>query len=37
MYFKFLLTLSLFYAPLIHSAHNETFEREGYSEQLHRV
>ena len=32
MYFRFLLTLSLFCAPL-YSAHHETSEKAGYSEQ----
>ena len=33
MYYKFLLALSLLCAPLIYSAHHETSEKEGYSEQ----
>ena len=33
MYFKFLITLSLFCAPLVFSAHHETSEKEGLSEQ----
>ena len=33
MYFKFLLTLVLFCAPFIHSAHHEASEKEGLSEQ----
>ena len=33
MYFKFLLTLSLFCAPLVYGAHHATSEKAGYSEQ----
>ena len=33
MYFRFLLTLSLFCAPLVYGAHHETSEKAGYSEQ----
>ena len=33
MCFRFLLTLVLCCAPLIHSAHHETSEKAGYSEQ----
>jgi len=33
MYFRFLLTLSLFCASFVYSAHHETSEKAGYSEQ----
>ena len=33
MYFKFLLTLSLFCMPVLHSAHHESSEKGGHSEQ----
>ena len=33
MYFRFLLTLSLFCAPFAYGAHHETSEKAGYSEQ----
>ena len=33
MYFRFLLALSLFCAPLVYGAHHETSEKAGYSEQ----
>ena len=33
MYFKFILTLSFLCAPLIHSAHHETSQKIGYSDQ----
>ena len=33
MYFRFLITLSLFCAPLVYGAHHATSEKAGYSEQ----
>ena len=33
MYFKFLLTLSLFCGSFVYSAHHEASEKAGYSEQ----